>query len=296
MEVEFELDGKKDSFAMNDKLHTNLMKLKEHINKKDFDCVLLVDGAEGTGKSVFAMQLGKAIDSSLTLERVCFTPEEFIKCVQTSGKGQVIIYDEAYTGLASRQSLSEVNKLIVSLMMEMRAKNLVVIIVLPTFFMLDRYVAIFRSRGLFHIYTNKGRRGYFLHYNPKAKQLLYILGRKLMSYAKPRVKFKGYFYGKYVVTEQEYRNKKDYALKHREKEKRNSNDARREFFEGKMIIHMHDVKGIPFIQIAEAISTPDMPIQAEAIRRKYHKTKEIIANSLPLANNVSILQGVTNKN
>src|SRR3989304_1484455 len=91
-------------------------------------------------------------------------------------------YDEAYRGLSSRAAMSQINKLIVSVMMEMRQKNLVAIIVLPTFFMLDRYVAIFRSKGLFHVYQNKGKRGYWLFYNENEKKLLYILGHKLMSY------------------------------------------------------------------------------------------------------------------
>ncbi len=281
VDVEFELNGEKQTFAMDKRVHNNIEKLKHQITKKDFDCVFIVDGSEGTGKSVFAMQLGKAIDSSFNIDRVCFNPQEFIKCIQTSEKGQVIIYDEAYTGLASRQSLSEVNKLIVSMMMEMRAKNLVVVIVLPTFFMLDRYVAIFRSRGLFHIYTNKGRRGYFLYYNGKKKQTLYLLGRKLMSYSKPRVRMKGSFNGKYVVDEQTYRNKKDYALKHREKNKADANAARRDFIEGRMIVQLHDLKGMSFPKIAEMISTLEQPIDAESIRRRYHKMTDGIENTSP---------------
>ena len=272
--VEFELNGIKETFAMDNRTYKNIGALKEHIHKKDFDAVFLVDGGEGTGKSVFAMQLGKAIDPSLCLERVCFTPSEFIKCIQTAEKGQVIIYDEAYTGLASRQSLSEVNKLIVSMMMEMRAKNLVVIIVLPTFFMLDRYVAIFRSRGLFHIYTNKGRRGYFLYYNSENKKMLYILGRKLMSYSKPRVRFKGHFNGKYVIDEQAYRSKKDYALKHREKEKVQTQNEKYLKGLGTSIVLMHDAQRTSFKKIADALTKGNYPITAQRVCDIYHQTRE----------------------
>jgi len=66
-------------------------------------------------------------------------------------KGQCIIFDEAFTGLSSRGALSGINKALVGLMMQMRQKNLFVIMVLPTFFMLDKYAAIFRAKALIHV-------------------------------------------------------------------------------------------------------------------------------------------------
>lgn len=240
--------GEEDSLYMDDRLHRGAIKTKDRLIKKDADDVYLVDGGEGAGKSVFAMQFAKAIDSSFNIERICFTPDEFIKAIQDAQKGQAIIYDEAYSGLASRQSLSEINKLIVSMMMEMRQKNLVVIIVLPTFFMLDKYVAIFRSRGLFHIYQSRGRRGYFLYYNNKNKKKLYLLGRKLMDYRLPRVDFRGKFYGKYVVDEEEYRRRKDYALKNRDT-KSGQNEKKHMYITENLVCKMYfqDNKSIPQI-------------------------------------------------
>jgi len=212
-------EGQQDHFFIDKRLVSGLTKIKEKVNTKDFDQVFLIDGMEGSGKSVFAMQLAVFLDPSMNLRRVCMNSEEFVHAIQTAEKGQVIIYDEAYTGLAARQALSKVNKLIVSMMMEMRQKNLIVIIVLPTFFMLDRYVAVFRSRGLFHVYLNKGRRGFWLYYNQKKKKLLYILGKKYMSYGQPKVKLKGQFRGKYVLNEESYRQKKNMALKNRDTKK-----------------------------------------------------------------------------
>jgi len=122
-------------------------KVLPKIRKKDFDWVWIVDGVEGCGKSVFALQLAKILDPTFNLSRVCMTPQEFTRAILKAGKGQCVVFDEAFTGLSSRASLTEINRLIVSLMMEMRQKNLFVIIVMPTIFLLDRYVAIFRARG-----------------------------------------------------------------------------------------------------------------------------------------------------
>jgi len=186
--------------------------------KKDKDFVLALDGKEGSGKSTFAFQIGKYIDPSLDLSRVVFDGESFRNVIFKAKKGQVVVFDEAFTGLSSRAALSSVNRALVSLMMQMRQKNLCVIMVLPTFFLLDKYVALFRARALIHVYESSGNRGYFRVYNTNLKKKLYLTGKKDYSYGHKsvRTRFRGRFYGKFVLgdekTELEYRNKKGKAL------------------------------------------------------------------------------------
>ena len=148
------------------------------------------------------------------------TPNEFTKAILKAKPFQCIVFDEAFTGLSSRASLTEINKLIVNLMMEMRQKNLFVIIVMPTFFLLDRYAAIFRARGLFHVYLKKGKRGRWVYFNNKKKKLLYLIGKKLFSYSKPISKFRGRFSDQYTINEQDYRDKKGKALMNKSRETR----------------------------------------------------------------------------
>lgn len=210
------------SYYMKENLVSALNKIKKKVVGKDADYVMAVDGNEGSGKSVFAMQVGKYLDNSLSIEDICMNPSEFKKRIETAPKNKCLIFDEAFNGLSSRQSLSAVNKILVSKMMMMRQKNLFVIIVLPTFFLLDRYVSLFRSRVLFHIYENKENH-FWLGFNQKNKKLLYLLGRKSMSYTKPRIwNFKGMFRGKYIINEQEYRKKKLKALEEVEFENEDS--------------------------------------------------------------------------
>ena len=164
-----------------------------------------------TGKSTFAMQLARRIDPAFNLDRVCFSPDEFRKAVIEAEKGQAVVFDEAYRGLSSRGALTEVNKLLVSMMVEMGQKNLCVIIVLPTFFLLERYVALWRARGLFHIYKSRGKKGYWIGFGRKKKKLIYLQGKKDYTYRvkAARSTFKGRFYGKYVIDEEAYRKKKE---------------------------------------------------------------------------------------
>ena len=201
------------TFYIEAKLKKNLDNIKKKINTKDRDYVLLVDGEEGSGKSVLAMQIGYYIDPTLCLDRVVMNGTDFMNAIKGAGKGQCVIYDEAYSGLSSRGSLSEINNLIVSLMTEMRQKNLFVIVVLPSFFILDKYVSLWRSRSLVHCYFKNGNRGRYIIFNKSLKKVLYMKGKKEFSYRVVKSRFKGKFYNKYVVDEAEYRVKKDEALK-----------------------------------------------------------------------------------
>lgn len=211
--LDIELEGEKKKLYMDDYLHEQVTtKVQPKVKKKDNDWVWIVDGAEGSGKSVLAQQIAKVLDDTFTVDHMCMTPKEFTKAILTAKKGQCIVFDEAFTGLSSRASLTEINKLIVSLMMEMRQKNLFVIIVMPTIFLLDRYVALFRARGLFHVYLKNGNRGRWIYFNNKKKKLLYFFGKKLYSYGKPQSSFRGRFYDQYTINEAKYREKKNQAL------------------------------------------------------------------------------------
>lgn len=211
--VPIEVDGERKEMYMDTELHNRIEhNIKPKLKKKDYDWVWVVDGSEGSGKSVFSGQLAKAVDPTFNLNRFCMNPQEFTKAILKAEKGQAVVFDEGFTGLSSRASLTEINRLLVSLMMEMRQKNLFVIVVMPTLFLLDRYVALFRAKGLFHIYTKDGKRGRWVYFNNKSKKLLYIYGKKLFSYSKPKSRFRGRFTDQYVVNEAEYRNKKSKAL------------------------------------------------------------------------------------
>ncbi len=123
---------KTPGYYLNEQLKTNLDLAKGAI-LKDWDMVFIVDGAEGSGKSVIAQQIGFYCDPSLTLDRIVFTAEDFKKAVLSANKYQCVIFDEGYAGLSSRQAMSDVNKSLVAMLMEIRQKNLFIIIVLPSF-------------------------------------------------------------------------------------------------------------------------------------------------------------------
>ena len=147
-----EPNGETIEYFMEDRLKHSLdNKVIPSLHKKDKDCVLVVDGREGSGKSTLAFQVAKYVDPSFNIDRIVFSPDEFREAVFKAKKGQAIVYDEAFTGFSSRASLSPINRVLVSLAMQMRQKNLCILIVLPTIFMLDKYMALFRTRALLHV-------------------------------------------------------------------------------------------------------------------------------------------------
>ena len=208
----YEINGKK--IFIDDFLKKQLdRKVIPMLKKKDMDAIFVVDGKERCGKSVFAMGIGGYVanqfNSTFDLSNICLNPLEFKKKVSEASKGEVVIYDEAHRGMGSVGALSEINKLLKDLMMEMGQKNLFVFVVLPTFFLLERYVALFRTIGLFHVYTNKGRRGFWVYFNEKNKKNLFLRGKRDFNYncmAYPR--FRGRFFDQYPVDETDYREKK----------------------------------------------------------------------------------------
>lgn len=198
-------------YFLDTKLIPYLNDVKKNIDKKDRDYVVLVDGYEGSGKSTFAIQMGRYLDNTLNLNKICMTADEFKQAIINAKKGDCIIYDEAVTGLSSGESITRIGRLLKSMMMQMRQKNLFVIIVIPSFFELNRYAVLGRAKGLFHIYERNGLRGYFVGYNKSDMKKVYLNGRKHYSYCW-RSFFNGRFYGKYAVDEEQYKKKKEEAL------------------------------------------------------------------------------------
>lgn len=211
-----------ESYHMEDRLKERWDRIKDgKLAKKDEDRVYVVDGRERTGKSVFTMQQAGYIDPTFVDDsgRICFTPEEVLSAIRklesTEKITKVIVFDEAFRGLSSRGALSKINKMIVQALMEMGQKNLVLFIVLPSFFLLDMYAAMMRSNALFHIYKEKGgSMRAFKMYSFKKKARLYKEGaRKGWEYNIPTI-FKGRFTKKFPGGE-------DFRLKYLEL-KRNS--------------------------------------------------------------------------
>lgn len=190
------------------------------IVKKDWDAVLCVDGYEGSGKSVLTQQAAFYVDPTLCIDRICFSANEFRKAITNAKPYQAVVYDEAFTGLDSSGAMSIINRTLKQTIAEIRQKNLYIFVVMPTFFDLQKYIALWRSRALIHVYTGPGfERGYFEFYNQERKLDLFVKGKKEYNYHVGKPNFRGRFTNWYAVNEEEYRLKKKESLGKRENDR-----------------------------------------------------------------------------
>ena len=193
-----------------------LDKIRYKVLKKDFDFVGVVDGREGSGKSVLALQLAGYLDPNFNLDNVVFTSDDFIKKIKDpkTKKGECIVLDEGFNAINSRSAMTEVNRSMGAIATEMRQKNLFIFIVLPSYFDLDKQFALHRASSLFHVYLKNGMdRGQYLIFPRRHKLLLYLNGKKTYNYSKPKSPFPPCKFTKhYAVNEEEYRKKKGQAF------------------------------------------------------------------------------------
>lgn len=202
------IESKFDSYHINDKLKSELDGALK-LNKKDNDCVIIVDGREGSGKSVLALQMAHYVDPNFSVDNIVFSIKDFKHKIRTLKKYSALVFDEAFRGFSSRSVLSSDNKQLVKLLMECRQQRLFIFLILPSFFELETYASIHRAQYLFHVYMRKHQRGFFVGFGYKQKERLFYLGKKIRSYARPRTGFRGTFGNHYPINEDAYRQKKN---------------------------------------------------------------------------------------
>lgn len=247
---------------IDDIIAKRIPKWKRQVLKHDRDKVILIDGREGSGKSVLAQQLAFAIDEDFNINKIAFNGEQLIEKIHNLDKkvnrkkGDCFILDEAFGAISSRQAMSSINRTMVKLGTEMRMYNLFVIVVLPYFFDMDKYYAIARSDFLIHVkFDKKGYRGYYQLFPYNKKKLLYIKGKKEYSYSVvksplPTCRFRD----GYIVDKEEYNQLKEAGTKQNEK----NNVTKREYVlnerVSKLINWIKDNYGLTDNEIADIIN------------------------------------------
>ena len=188
--------------------------LKQQEN--DFDVVFLIDGDEGCGKSTFSFSLAWYLTrGKLTMDNIAEGSQDAIKKLQSLPDYSLLIIDEGSLTFSSRDTMKKENKQLLKILNVIRQKKMILIIVCPTFFELEKYLSFRRSRFLLHVYVDKktGKRGKFIYFGSKKKKQLYIYGKKNFgSYAYPKSQFTGSFVDFKLPFEEEYQKLKRRSL------------------------------------------------------------------------------------
>ena len=197
--------------------HQNLELLADKIvNDMTFLGIIYSSTLEvGTGKSVFATQIGEAwteimnkkhgLDLKFNINNIVWRPKDLIERSFQLPKYSFILLDEwedstywSELGITLRQFFRKCRQL-----------NLFMICIIPNWFQLPLSYAV--SRSVFAIdvqFNNTLDRGYFSFYNFPAKRKLYINGKRQHNYYVAKPTFKGHFPDGYGVDEAEYRKRK----------------------------------------------------------------------------------------
>lgn len=248
-------NGIEISYSIADILHKRWVNLKEKVLKSNSDRVYVVTGHERSGKSTWAFQQAKFIDPYFDVSRICFSPEDFLEALRNTPPGGVVVFDEAFRGFSSKSAQSKVNKLLVQAMMEVGRRNLIIFIVLPSFTLLENYIANHRSNALFYIHRKESNNyRSWRAYSRKKKSMIYALTKKNygnMPYVHTKIKGKFWAkktsvgnkeeYGPYQSFDNDaYENKKDEAFQEKTKEEQKP----KEYFD--LIILKKKLGGLKF--------------------------------------------------
>lgn len=164
-----------------------LTDLKE-FPKHDWDNVILVTGREGDGKTSFVLLASYYLDQTVTAERWVYNSKQFEDLIDRDDipPGSNIIWDES-DELAGSSSNNIINT-IKRKLKRIRYKNYTIWLITPTFFDMNVYNAVFRTRCLFDVYAEPKRdkesgkfmpnRGRVKFYSYDKKRQLYFKGKE----------------------------------------------------------------------------------------------------------------------
>jgi len=185
--------------------------------KKNNDVVGILSGDEGSGKTA----LGGNIMRYMTDDK--FNPEEdligaednefVMDKLEKIPKAGGIMFDEGNTYFLSTETMRREQRELHKLFSIFRQKNLFVLIVAPSFFRLNTYFALDRSRFHIRTYIRKGERGFFAYFGDAKKQKLYGIGKKNHNYDATPPNFRGRFTKCYALETPEYISYKEKSLR-----------------------------------------------------------------------------------
>lgn len=119
-----------------------LSMIYNRLYKYNQNFIAIVVGGTGTGKSYLAIRLAEIIDPEFNIDYIVFNGKQFQELLN-SGKlkrGNIIVWDEAGVGMASREAMTKENRLIGKIAQTFRHQNLGLIFTVPDIGFVDMQI------------------------------------------------------------------------------------------------------------------------------------------------------------
>lgn len=120
--------------------------IKDRVEKRNKNFIMLFVGATGSGKSYSALRLAEMLDDSFDINRVCFKAKSFMNCINSLVEcsergeiiqGKVILWDEFGVEHNAREFMTISNRVINYFFQTSRHLNLIVIMTVPLLSFVD---------------------------------------------------------------------------------------------------------------------------------------------------------------
>lgn len=133
---------------------TGMVRFLLQIKNQNDDAVVVIDGAEGSGKSSLAFFLCNAMENGWDPnDRVIIDYEDWLEFYEAQNRGKVYLLDEGGDLVFSRDAMSGQNKHVVRILQMARILNNVIVICCPSINWLDKYIR--EHRALIYIRVHK---------------------------------------------------------------------------------------------------------------------------------------------
>ena len=239
----------------------------------------------GTGKSVFATQIGEIweeiikkehnIDLNYGTRNIVWRAKELIAAVLEEKDGKRVIPKYSFVLLDEWEDAhywSELGMTLRAFFRKCRQLNLFILIVIPNFFQLNMSYAI--GRSIFAIDVHFGdnfSRGHFKFYGFDSKRKLFLNGKKFHNYKVKFPDFDGQFFDGYGVDKGEYLKSKAEDIKKWDAEevKAKSPEEIRAGLIRTSFEYLKKNKGLSQKDYAEALGISQTSLSAIILRKSY---------------------------
>jgi len=234
--------------------------LKSGGGNKLTSAVIIVDGKSGSGKSVFASQMGLFFDPTMTLEKnYAWNMNRLMRLISNPKPGQVVLLDEGMF-FNSRKSGSDDNIKLIIALSQVRSKGIFFIICINSVHQLEKSIPLSRADFLVHIKRLGGMTGkpsYAIYDSDRMRQLI-VKNTSKYSYAGVYPNISWSTFSKYFPYESVRYDKMKHreSLKNLQNKKKSVRDDKIKIGIAKLIEHCKKNGWLSFQQSAKITEIP----------------------------------------